>query len=318
MKTYMALRYWATALVVATFVIACRSGATIGSGASDGPSDLGPRTSDLKARGTLFIVGGGPQPRELVERFVQLAGGTSARIVVVPMASASGATSGEEKAKDLRELGATAVNVVLTREQANSDSAARLFADATGIWFGGGDQTRLANIIRGTKVDSAIAARYRAGAVVGGTSAGAAVLSTPMITGEERKPGGARPTNADSGATWMTIARGNVETVDGFGLLREAVVDQHFLRRRRHNRLMSLVLEGPPHLGVGIDESTALIVSPNGPWTVAGASAVVIYDARRAKTTPPGAPVLGGSGMSMHVLPAGATFDPRTGQATLP
>jgi cyanophycinase len=272
----------------------------------------GPRTL-----GTLFIVGGGPQPPALVESFVARAGGRGkARIVVVPMASASGPTSGEEKAKDLRTLGASAINVVLTREQANTDSAARLFADATGIWFGGGDQVRLNDIIRGTKVDSAIAARYRAGAVIGGTSAGAAVMSTPMITGDERRPGGARPPN-DSGPQWMTIDRNDVVTVEGLGLVRDAIIDQHFLRRRRHNRLVSLVLEGPPHLGAGIEESTALLIHPDGHWSVEGASVVVIYDARSAITTPSSAATLGGVGLTMHVLPAGSTFDPRTGRATL-
>ena len=310
-------------LLLALVVQACagRAGTTpSSSAAAAGTAALpGAAASGPRPRGTLYIVGGGPQPAALVESFVRLAGGAGkARIVVLPMASASGATSGEEKAKDLRARGAVAVNVVLTREQANTDSAARLFADATGIWFGGGDQARLNDVIRGTKVDSAIAARYRAGAVVGGTSAGAAVMSTPMITGDERRPGGARPVANDSGPQWMTIERDDVVTVDGLGLVRDAVIDQHFLRRRRHNRLISLVLEGPPHLGAGIDESTALVVHPDGRWTVEGASAVVVYDARRAALTDRASRTLGAAGMTMHVLPAGSTFDPRSGKATLP
>jgi cyanophycinase len=115
----------------------------------------------------------------------------------------------------------------------------------------------------------------------------------------------------------MTIDRDNVITTEGFGLLTNAIVDQHFLRRRRHNRLVSLVLERAPYLGVGIDESTALIVEPNGRWRVAGASVAVVYDARRAKLTPAGA-TLGATGVVMHVLPAGARFDPQSGTATLP
>jgi cyanophycinase len=115
----------------------------------------------------------------------------------------------------------------------------------------------------------------------------------------------------------MTIDRDNVIVADGFGLLSNAIVDQHFLRRRRHNRLVSLVLERAPHLGVGIDESTALIVEPGGRWRVAGASVAVVYDARRATITPAGA-TLGAIGRQMHVLPAGSRFDPQTGAATLP
>ncbi|MDQ6828027.1 MAG: Type 1 glutamine amidotransferase-like domain-containing protein, partial [Gemmatimonadota bacterium] len=145
-------------------------------------------------RGTLFIVGGGPQPDAHVQQFVDLAGGQgTARIVVFAMASSDGLKSGEEKAADLRKLGATAVNVWANHDQANTDSVAHLLDGATGIWFGGGDQVLLVKALRGTKTEAAIHARYRAGAVVGATSAGAAVMSTPMITGEERKRGGDRP-----------------------------------------------------------------------------------------------------------------------------
>jgi cyanophycinase len=151
--------------------------------------------------------------------------------------------------------------------------------------------------------------------VVGGTSAGAAVMSEIMITGDERHPGGDRP---DTSSAYMTIARDNVVTDSGFAFIRSAIIDQHFLRRKRANRLISLTLERPPHLGVGIDESTALIVGPTGPWRVVGASAVTIYDARRARITPASAHVLGAADLRLHVLPAGATFDPATGTAKLP
>jgi cyanophycinase len=113
-------------------------------------------------------------------------------------------------------------------------------------------------------------------------------------------------------------------------LIDGVIIDQHFVRRKRHNRLISLVLEGPPHLAAGIDESTALVVRPDGSWEVRGASVVVIYDARRAGLGPVAAardplaqvrdPVsaLAGTGILMHVLPAGGRFDPATGRATLP
>ena len=104
----------------------------------------------------------------------------------------------------------------------------------------------------------------------------------------------------------------------GFALIRNAIVDQHFLRRKRHNRLISVVLERPPHLGAGIDESTALIVHADGHWTVSGASVVVIYDARTSRITTSTTSPLGASDMRMHVLPAGSSFDPQTGRAMLP
>lgn len=272
--------------------------------------------SVLFAQGTLFIVGGGPQSPELVQEFVDLAGGRGkAHIVVLAMASANGERSGEEKAASLRELGAEARNIWVDRAQADTDSIARLIATATGIWFGGGDQNRLAGVLRGTASERAIRQRFAAGAVIGGTSAGAAVMSAVMITGDERRPGGLR---RDSTLSFVTLARENVVVDAGFALIDGVIVDQHFVRRKRHNRLISLVLERAPHLGAGIDESTALVVRPDGTWHVSGASVVVIYDARAARITPASDAVLGAAGLLMHVLPSGGTFDPATGKASLP
>lgn len=281
-------------------------------------SALPAQRASQASRGRLFIVGGGPQPPALVQEFVDLAGGRKARIIVFAMASASGLTSGEEKAASLRTLGAASINVYVNAQQANTDSVVALLDGATGVWFGGGDQTLLTKALLGTRVERAIHTLYRNGAVIGGTSAGAAVMSAVMLTGDERHPGGARPPADSSSATaFMTIARDNIVTDSGFALISNAIVDQHFLRRKRHNRLISLVLERPVHLGVGIDESTAIIVEPDGTWRVAGASVAVVYDARRGAITPTGA-TLGASGMLMHVLPAGSRYDPRTGVATLP
>jgi cyanophycinase len=270
-----------------------------------------------QTRGTLFIVGGGPQPAALVKEFVDLAGGPRAKIIVFAMASSDGLASGEEKAQDLRKLGANARNVWANTEQANTDSVAHLLDGATGVWFGGGDQVLLTKALKGTRTEAAIKRIYASGGVIGGTSAGAAVMSALMLTGDERHPGGDRPVRDSSSASaYMTIARDNIVLTDGFGLLTDAVVDQHFLRRKRHNRLISVVLEHQPHLGVGIDESTALIVEGDGRWRIAGASVAVVYDARKSAITA-GAP-LGATNMTMHVLPAGSRFDPRTGTATLP
>lgn len=263
-------------------------------------------------RGSLLIVGGGTQPPALVEEFVRLAGGPKkARIVVFAMASVDGLKSGEAKAADLRALGATATNIWIDRRQADLDSVVHLLDSATGVWFGGGDQNKLTQALLGSRVERAIHARYVAGAVVGGTSAGAAVLSTPMITGTELDRG--RDTTQD----WTRVKRGTVQVDSGFSFVTNAIIDQHFLRRKRQNRLLSLVLAQPPHLGAGIDEGTAILVEPNGLWRILGASTVLIVDARNAARTAETASVLGASSVQMHLLPAGATFDPRTGKATL-
>jgi cyanophycinase len=271
----------------------------------------------IHPKGTLFIVGGGPQPPALVKHFVELAGGEHARIVVFGMASSDGVTTGVEKAQELHSYGADAFNLFITPAEANTDSVIGKLATITGVWFSGGDQVKLMAALRGTRVDSLIHAKYEAGAVIACTSAGAAVMSTPMITGDERWRGGDRPPT-DSNDIFMTVARGNIVTAQGFGLISGAVVDQHFIRRRRNNRLLSVVLEGPLHLGVGIDESTALVVHPDGKWTVEGASAAIVYDARHAQINESDSRVLGAAGVIVDVLPAGSTFDPATGRvATL-
>lgn len=285
---------------------------------SGAPASARPAPAAAAARGSLFIVGGGPISDALLERFVALAGGRGrARIVVYPMASED-PDAGLEITEDFRKLGAEAERIVLTREQAGAETAARRLDGVTGIWFGGGDQARLTAAIGHTPVEAAIHERYLAGAVVGGTSAGAAVMSTPMLTGDERRPGGDRPPPKDSSDAFMTIARDDVVTTDGFALLPGVVVDQHHVRRRRNNRLLSVVLEHPDLVGIGIDESTALEVGPSGPFRVLGASVAVVYDARQARITPASATTLGATGVRLSVLPAGSTYDLATGAATLP
>lgn len=294
----------AAALVVAA--VSCASGGAPGRAARSDAS-----------RGHLLIVGGGPIPDGILDRFLALAGGKGARIVVFPMASED-PDAGVELTEDFRMLGAAADRIALTHEQADAEDAAERLTGVTGIWFGGGDQSRLTAALRGTRTERAIRERFRQGAVVGGTSAGAAVMTTPMITGDEKQPGGDRPPAKDSPDAWMTIAREDVVTAEGFDLLPGAIVDQHFVRRRRNNRLLSLVLEHPDRVGVGIDESTALEVGPDGVWRVLGASVAIVFDARTSPITPASAPVLGATEVRQHVLPAGGSFDPRSGQARLP
>lgn len=288
------------ALVVATY--GCAHGGVGASGAAPQPQDA--------TRGDLFIVGGGPIPKQITQRFVELSGGTRARIAVLPMASAV-ATTGPDKVAELRSLGANAFVLNVTRANADADSIIRSLETATGIWFPGGNQNRITAALSGSRAERVIRERYFAGATVGGTSAGAAVLSQLMITGDERKPGGSRPP-ADSSQAYLTIDRDNIVTVPGLMLVQGAVIDQHFVRRRRHNRLISLVLENPSIIAAGVDESTAIHVRPDGSWLVMGESVVVIFDARRSRVTRRESS-LGASGVVMHVLPAGSVYDPNPG-----
>lgn len=264
-------------------------------------------------RGSLLIVGGGSQPDALVERFVELAGGRGrAVIVVVPFASDEPGVTGEDKALQLREFGARAFTIPMTGGRP-AEGAEAMLDSVTGVWFSGGDQVPLVRALEGTPVLAAIRRRYLAGAVLGGTSAGAAVMSDSMLTGNQRRP--------DSlgyyGDEFPVIARGSIEVRTGFGFLPGSIVDQHFIRRERHNRLLAVVLERPTLIGVGIDEGTALEVGPDGLWRVLGRSAVLIYDARAAEITPPGAPLLGAGGVRLALVPAGGSYDPRRGSVRL-
>jgi cyanophycinase len=268
-----------------------------------------------RPRGSLVIVGGGPRGEAITQKFIALAGGSGrARVLVLPMASSLPET-GPESVDEFRKHGVAAWAMNLTRGEAMREETARALDSATGIWFPGGDQARIMAVLDGTPTAAAIRARYAAGAVVGGTSAGAAVMSTPMLTGVERAPGGAR---RDTTQSFITVAREDVVVTNGLGLLEGAIVDQHFLRRKRHNRLISVVLEHPALLAIGIDESTALVVEPGKPWSIIGESAAIIYDARHAAVTPAAAPILGAADMRMYVLPAGSSFDPHTAAAHLP
>ena len=269
------------------------------------------------ASGHLLIVGGGEQPPELVEHFVTLAGGAGrARIAVIPLASEEPQATGQEKVEQLNGLGARAFMLLVTRAQANADSVVATLDSATGVWFTGGDQARITAVLSGTRLLQAIHDRRQAGAVIAGTSAGAAIMSDSMITGDQRRAG--EDTVGYFGDEYPDVARGTIEVVPGLGFLPGTIVDQHFLRRERHNRLLSATLERPELIGVGIDEGTALQVNGDGGWEVRGRSAVVIYDARKASITAPGAPVLGAAEVRTFLLPAGSTFDPGTGRAALP
>lgn len=252
----------------------------------------------------------------MMRRFVDLAGGSgNARILVIPLASGEPADSSAYLVTEFRVLGADARLLSPTRSSADSDSLSALADQFTGIWFGGGDQIRITHAILGTKFHRALVRRYREGAVIGGTSAGAAIMSDSMLTGSQRPPG---DTLGYYGDTYSNVMRRGIEIVPGLGFIPGTIIDQHFIRRERHNRLLSVVLERPTMVGIGIDEATALIVKPDGEMEVFGRSAAAIYDARRASVTGQSAPLLGAGDVRMHLVPSGGTFNLRTGRVTLP
>lgn len=263
---------------------------------------------DFTLRGNLVIVGGGDTPVAVQERFVALAGGPGkARIALFAMASTEFDEEAKEVMNDFQKLNAETYLVNIERDEAQIESMAKFLEGFSGYWFLGGDQNRLAATLLDTRALDVIERRYQEGAVVGGTSAGAAVMTSEMLTGKKSKDG-----------EFLDIARGMTDVAKGFGLLPGAIVDQHFLKRARYNRLLSAVLDQPQLIGVGIDEETALLVRPDGRWEVLGNSYVKVIDARGARLTHDKKSIVGASNIKLHLLPGGSVFDPKKARTTLP
>jgi len=242
-------------------------------------------------KGTLVIVGGGGMPDEVFAAFVQASGGKGARIGVVPTASESPDEVLAEWKDDLAKVGVTMVPLkVKTKAEAGSPAILEAAQTCTGFWFSGGDQNRTADAVAGTPLHQLVRARYEAGAAIGGTSAGAAIMSKIMLNGEDR----------NGKEELSEIGAKAYHTRDGLGFLPEfCIVDQHFLRRNRQNRLFSLIMDHPDHLGLGIDEATALVVK-KGIGRVLGNHAVMVFDPRGMRLTPPGF-----QNMKIHLLGPG-------------
>ena len=233
-------------------------------------------TQEFENKGHLMIIGGGERTAEIMQATVALAGGADAKIVIIPQASGEPLETALYQQEDILTYGAGEV-IYLMLDSANVDSSHHIesIRNATAIFFSGGDQSRLTRLLLGTKLLDEIKALYKRGGLISGTSAGAAIQSELMITGEEL-------INQDEDRPYNTIAPNNIEVVQGFGFLTEAVIDQHHIKRRRNNRVLSVVLEHPELLGVGIDESTAILVNPDRTFTVLGDATVIVYDARNA------------------------------------
>lgn len=205
--------------------------------------------------GTLLIVGGGNLPNMIRHRFIELAGGTKARIVVIPAVAAD-----KEELWKFREpwdefpLESLDVLNSETRAQSDDPEFSRMLETATGVWLSGGSQLWLSGLYGRTLVEARLKDVLSRDGVIGGTSAGAAIMSGVMIAGGQQNP---------------RIAR-------GFDLIPDAIIDQHFLRRNRFRRMQSALEDHPGLIGFGIDEGTALQYSvKSGRFRVLGHSCVV-------------------------------------------
>ena len=203
--------------------------------------------------------------REMVHR----AGGAEARIVIVPTASEDPEQRGKEYEECFRAFEPAAVDVldIRARPDCGRPEFLSLLADASLVFFGGGDQLRLSSLLGGTQFHEALIHAYNAGVVVAGTSAGAAVLPATMIFQTNR---------------FRVYRKGGLEMTMGLGLIHNVLFDTHFVNRSRISRLIHSVATNPSLLGLGLEENTALIVENEERALAIGAGTVIVIDARGA------------------------------------
>lgn len=255
-----------------------------------------------KPKGLLFIIGGGEDKEgdcTILSEFVRLSGGASARLVVMTAATDLPEEVGADYRAVFKRLGAKSVNIVdvSTRQDASNPKSLALLEQATGIFFTGGDQLHVTALIGGSVMDELLHELYEKGVVIGGTSAGAAMMANSMFirgSGEENP------------------RLGNMQLGPGVEFLLGGMIDTHFSQRGRHGRLLSAVAHYPHDLGIGIDENTALVVK-DSIFEVIGAGAVTVIDAGELTYT--NIPELKEDeglalfNVKLHILPAGHRFD---------
>jgi cyanophycinase len=236
--------------------------------------------------------------RAILSTFLMLAGSRDAKIAIIPTAS-SIESAGERYKAIFLELGAHSAHIafVQDRDHANDPGWTTTFSGITGVFMTGGNQLRLSTRIGGTFMEQEIKRCWRNGATVAGTSAGASILSSHMIA---------------FGTSGATPRQRMAHMVAGFGLVDQAIIDQHFRQRDRTGRLLSLIAGSPALLGVGVDEDTAAIFGPNGTIDVVGRHSVTIIDGSNLYTDFAEIKGHGGitvSGAVVHSLTAGRRFD---------
>ena len=235
-------------------------------------------SSVMAQKGSLFIIGGGDRSPELIQSLIKTANmGTKDYMIVLPMSSEEPEASYQAIKKQLtlasgNNIGCLNFDASKVKDQKWLDS----LTNAKLIFITGGDQSRFMKVVLHTPVYSAIHKAYQNGATVAGTSAGAAVMSKQMITGKQLL-------DTVYKETFNKLWAGNIHFEEGMGLLDSVIIDQHFLKRSRFNRLISALTAYPNYQCIGIDEGTAIIVQRKK-ITVAGVSQVLrISDPKNLK-----------------------------------
>jgi len=263
------------------------------------------RIPEGATRGWIIAIGGAENKendRHILERFVQTSGGERADIVVIPTASRMHET-GARYEQLFRELGAERVSVMDfdTRRDCQEGGRLRRLEEASGIFFTGGNQLRLTTLLGGTPVARLVRQRNALGVTVGGTSAGASILSEHMIA------------FGDEGSS---VISGSVRLAPGLGLTNRFIIDQHFRQRDRLGRLITALAYNPFAVGIGLDEDTAAFIGPDETIEVEGSGGVTIVDGSEASYSSIGEVNEGQPvcilGLRLHILVAGATFNLHT------
>ena len=266
---------------------------------------LRPGDPRLKVKGNLLIVGGHEDKEEdklILRELAALVDG--GKLVVCTVASDAPDEMWETYESVLRGLGIPHIHHlhIETREDASSARAMRVLDDASAVFFTGGDQIKITSTIGDTPTFSRVFEILLQGGTVGGTSAGASVMSETMMTGG---PGSQSP----------RINEGP-RLAPGFGFAKDMVIDQHFAERGRIGRLLGVVGQNPRILGVGIDEDTAILMRPNRDFRVVGAGGVTVLDGKNVTYTNIAEDDSGDTmsvfGATIHILGQGDVFDLKT------
>jgi cyanophycinase len=262
--------------------------------------------------GRLLVIGGAEDKegdQDILHRFVELAGGEQARIIVCSSPSEEAEEAAERYREVFERIGVAEVIGAPINERNEADVPELLEAveRATGVFFTGGDQLRLTALVAGTHFSEGIRDRlFHDGLIVAGTSAGAAAMSSVMLIG---------------GTNEGSVRRADVSLAPGLGLWRDTVVDTHFNQRGRVSRLMTVFAHNPQVLGIGIDENSAVEVELGVRFTVHGENAVMVFNGHVTHSSAPRASddeVLALTDALIHVLPKGYGFDLQTHRPILP
>ena len=223
-----------------------------------------------KLKGKLFIIGGGQRSDAMMTQLVSLSDlQKKDYIVVLPMSSEEPDSAYIYFKKQFEKLTPNPIIMLnFDKTTATNKVLNDSLQNAKLIFISGGDQSRFMNVVKNTPIYTAIHRAYENGSTIAGTSAGAAVMCEHMITGNQKL-------ESKYSETFNNIRYDNLETTTGMGLVKNVIIDQHFLKRSRYNRLLSALVEFPTHIGIGVDESTALIVR-NKEIEIVGESEVIV------------------------------------------